>query len=498
LKIKVLSDELNYPEKSLEVIFIINKNLKHKWVKDEDLLRDLGFKGENDEIILLPESSRLYVGIKSLKDREGIRITSSKALKHASNYSYKNLIISQYNNKNGSLKNTKAILEGMLLGSYKFDKYKSEKKNISIENIYITQEEYFEENLLADFIELENIISRVEKITDAVNYTRDLVNTPPNEIQPQTMTEIAIELANINNLEIDILDETRLQEEGMELFLSVGKASVNPPSMVHLSYLPKNAKAKIALIGKGLTYDSGGLSLKPANFMTTMKSDKSGASAVLGILKAISELKLPVEVHGFLGLAENMIGGNAYKPDDIIRAKNGTTVEIGNTDAEGRLVLADTLSYAQENIEDLDYVVDIATLTGAAVVGVGEFTNLVMGHNRFLKEKIVKEGNKSGEIVATLPFNRHLKELLKSNIADVSNIASSRYGGALTAGLFLDYFIEKQYKEKWLHVDIAGPAFVEKEWGYNPAGGSGAGVRMLIRWLESLTKKESFSREEEK
>ncbi|MCI0500316.1 MAG: leucyl aminopeptidase, partial [Epsilonproteobacteria bacterium] len=231
-------------------------------------------------------------------------------------------------------------------------------------------------------------------------------------------------------------------------------------------------------------------SLKPADSMYTMKSDKSGASAVLGILKAISELNINVEVVGFLGLTENMIGGNAYKPDDILVARNGVTIEVKNTDAEGRLVLADVLSYAQDNEKDFDYIVDLATLTGAAIVAVGEFTTLVMGHDKKLKKQMLKAGERSGELMATLPFNRYLEELIESKIADIANAGATRYGGSLTAGLFLNRFIKEENKDKWLHLDIAGPAYVEKDWGYNQYGASGAGVRVLVDFIQNLDNKE--------
>jgi leucyl aminopeptidase len=310
----------------------------------------------------------------------------------------------------------------------------------------------------------------------------------PNEMTPQNVSKVAEELAKANNLEFSALQVKDMERERMEAFLAVGRASSNPPTLVKLAYRPANSKKRVLLIGKGLTYDSGGLSLKPATAMTTMKSDKSGASAVIGIMKAISELKLDVEVVGFLGLAENMVGGNAYKPDDILRAKNGKTIEVKNTDAEGRLVLADTLVYAQESEPEFDYIIDIATLTGAAVISVGEFTTLAMGHNDKLKEKMLKAGEKSGELVTTLPFNRYLKELIESKVADISNTGATRYGGSLTAGLFLSEFIKEENHNKWLHLDIAGPAYVEREWGYNQFGASGAGVRMVTEFIERLGK----------
>jgi leucyl aminopeptidase len=242
------------------------------------------------------------------------------------------------------------------------------------------------------------------------------------------------------------------------------------------------------LVGKGLTYDSGGLSLKPSDFMVTMKLDKSGASAVLGVMKAISKLNLPVEVHGFIGAVENMIGGNAYKPDDVLVAKNGKTIEVRNTDAEGRLVLADVLSFAQQEV-DADYIFDMATLTGASVVAVGNYTSTVMGFNDEVKDMVIQASKRGGEFMTKLDFNRYLKKSLKSNIADICNISNTRYGGAITAGMFLSEFIEEDNRDKWAHIDIAGPAFVEHEWGENPAGATGVGVRSICRVIELLAKR---------
>jgi leucyl aminopeptidase len=271
--------------------------------------------------------------------------------------------------------------------------------------------------------------------------------------------------------------------------LAVGRASRHRSKLIHLTYKPKGkvkAKKKMVLVGKGLTYDSGGLSLKPADYMVNMKSDKGGGCAVLGIMNTISALNLPIEVHGIVGAVENMIGGDAYKPDDVLTARNGKTIEVKNTDAEGRLVLADCLCYAQDEIEDIDYIFDYATLTGACVVGVGQYTNGIMGNNSMLKHEVVKSAINSGELATTLPFNRYLKKTLKSEIADMSNIASTRYGGAITAGMFLDNFITDENKDKWVHLDIAGPAFVDAAWGDNPAGASGAGVRLTIEFMKNL------------
>jgi leucyl aminopeptidase len=219
--------------------------------------------------------------------------------------------------------------------------------------------------------------------------------------------------------------------------------------------------------------------------MISMKMDKAGACAVLGILKAVSELKLPIEVHGFIGAAENMVNGNSYKPDDVLKAKNGTTIEVRNTDAEGRLVLADTLAYAQQEVK-ADFLFDYATLTGACMVALGPYTVGMMGHSHTLKHQLSKVAAPSGELLASLPFNAHLKKLLKSDIADISNVGSKPYGGAITAGMFLDNFIDEDMKKKWMHFDIAGPAYSESPWDCHPYGATGVGVRFTIEWMRTL------------
>ncbi len=300
------------------------------------------------------------------------------------------------------------------------------------------------------------------------------------------MASIAEGMAEDVGLKCNILKPKQLRKEKMETLLAVARASRHKPRVIHLTHKPKNAKLKVTLVGKGLTYDSGGLSLKPADYMVTMKSDKSGGSAVMGIMKAVAELDLPIEVHGFIGAVENMIGGDAYKPDDVLVAKNGKTIEIRNTDAEGRLVLADVLCYAQQEVQS-DYLFDFATLTGASVVAVGHYTSSVMGNNKEVQNFVVKEAQNSGELATALDFNDYLKKTIKSEIADVCNISNTRYGGAITAGQFLSEFIDKKHTDKWAHIDIAGPAFVEHAWGENPFGASGAGVRMMVKLLEKLS-----------
>ncbi len=482
MKFTFKNKKLSEIKADCEVIFVIDKDLKHRWVYDKDDLNTLDFKGNLEDSAFLPHQHRIYIGANLESDE--LRIASSKAISSIKKAKYKSLKIALYSSKKCASENVKAIVEGFILGAYNFDKYKSEKEVLYIKEIIFANEDYSNSEINED--KIIKAIKEAEIRANATNFTKDIVNSMPNELTPKEMGNIATKLAKDNLLECVVQDEKFLANNGMNAFLSVARASSNHPRLIHLTYKPKNAKMKVAIVGKGLTYDSGGLSLKGGEHMVTMKSDKSGASAVLGIMKAISELGLNLEVHGIIGACENMIGGNAYKPDDILIAKNKKTIEVRNTDAEGRLVLADCLTYAQEF--NPDYIIDLATLTGACVIALGEYTSGVMGFSDELKQKMLQASKQSGELVATLPFNRYLPKLLKSSVADISNVSSSRYGGAITAGLFLSEFIEEKNRDKWLHIDIAGPSYVEKAWGYNQYGASGSGVRIMIDFLESLDK----------
>ncbi len=472
-------------EADVEIIIIVDKNLDHRFVQDKELLEKAGFKGGQDETYLLIEQDRLYVGIEALAS-VNVRTAIATAIRVIQGVkSYQHIKIASYMNHEKCTAALKATVEGAILGAYQFDQYKSKKSPQTIESMTISMEDYRELNLNIEACAIS--MNGAQILAEATNFTRDIVNTTPDDCYPKVMAEIAESMAKESGLACKILKPKELREEKMETLLAVARASRHKPRVIHLIHKPKNPKAVVTLVGKGLTYDSGGLSLKPSDSMVTMKSDKSGGSAVLGIMKAVGELNLPIEVHGFVGAVENMIGGDAYKPDDVLVAKNGKTIEIRNTDAEGRLVLADTLCYAQQEVK-ADYLFDFATLTGASVVGVGHYTSSVMGNKKEISERVIKGANISGEFATQLDFNRYLRKTLKSEIADICNISNTRYGGAITAGLFLDEFIDEDHKEKWAHIDIAGPAFVEHVWGENPHGASGAGVRMMVKLLEKLSK----------
>ena len=481
MNFEILDIELDKIEADCKITLVIDKNMTHKWISDTDLLRKVGFKAQSEEVVYLASSDTVYAVADSFES-DDIRVAVSNAFQAIKKSNYKSVKVGLYT-KNCPPINARAITEGILLGTYSFDKYKSEKERSSIQTVKISTEDY--NGKMYNIDSTKKAVDEALIIAEATNSAKDIVNTTPYDMTPEKLANYAKSLADdIDGLDCFIGDEKFLKKEKMGAFLAVAKASSEKPRLIHLSYKPANAKKRFVFVGKGLTYDSGGLSLKPSEHMVTMKSDKSGASAAIHIIKAAALLKLPFEVHSIIGAAENMIGGDAYKPDDVLKARNTKTIEVRNTDAEGRLVLADCLDFAQDLKPD--YLVDLATLTGACVVALGEYTSGVMGHDSSLKHSFLKSAKKSGELASTLQFNRYLKKLLKSSIADISNISTSRYGGALTAGLFLDNFIRDEYKDRWLHLDIAGPAYVEKDWGYNQAGASGAGVRMCIYWLKDF------------
>jgi leucyl aminopeptidase len=472
MDVKLVKKTYQSIEADFRIEFITPASLKSH--PQSDLLAQAGFKAESDQLCTLHEGRLMAYGLSEITS-ESLRAATASAVKTAMGYNYATIKISQYGKSLFA-----PMIEGAVLGSYRFETYKSESKPSSLKTLFFSIDDF--EGTLYDPQSLETELNQTLIIAQATNFVRDLVNQTPYDMTPQAMADTANVLASSNNLECTILDVNGLEAEKMNAMLAVGRASINPPRLIHLAYKPQNPKKIITLVGKGLTYDSGGLSLKAAASMVTMKMDKAGGCAVMGIIKAVSELKLDIEVHAFVGAVENMIGGNAYKPDDVLVAKNGKTIEVRNTDAEGRLVLADVLGYAQANIK-ADYIFDYATLTGACMVALGPYTTGVMGHNNELKHSFVDAADKAGEYCGILPFNRHLKKLIKSDLADVCNVSSKPYGGAITAALFLDNFIDENMKEKWVHFDIAGSAYTESAWDVHTYGGTGAGVRMTLNWL---------------
>ncbi len=490
MNFQITHSRLSEIKADLEIILVIKQTMDHPFVQDKKLLKKAGFEAAQDEICHLLEKSRLYVGADSLKGSD-IRPAVATAVRALmGKKAYRRIKLATYLSHPRCTATLRAMTEGILLGSYSFNTYRSKKNRCPVKEVTISLEGYHKHEVGIE--SASRAVHNGEIAAAATNFTRDIVNTSPDDCYPETLAQIAISLAKENKLLCTILTPKQLRAEKMESLLAVARASRHKPRVIHLVHKPKKPKAVVTLVGKGLTYDSGGLSLKPADYMVTMKSDKSGGSAVLGIMKAVAEMNLPVEVHGFVGAVENMIGADAYKPDDVLIAKNGKSIEVRNTDAEGRLVLADLLCYAQQEVQ-ADYLFDFATLTGACVVGVGQYTSGVMGHSPKVVERVLESAKNAGEYATALHFNRYLRKTLKSEIADISNISNSRYGGAITAGQFLSEFIDETHTNRWAHIDIAGPAFVESVWGENPHGASGAGVRMMLRTLEKLSRGEGHN-----
>ncbi|MGQ0794366.1 MAG: leucyl aminopeptidase [Deltaproteobacteria bacterium] len=365
-----------------------------------------------------------------------------------------------------------ALIEGMILGSYDFDKYKTgAKKDAGLREIEIF------EGALSDRAFQEEL-KYAKAISDATNFARDLVNEPPVVVTPTKLAQTAIEVAADGNLKCEIFDAKQMLELGMGGLIAVSLGSLEPPKFIHLTYEPaRKAKKTVAVIGKGITFDTGGLCIKPRESMKTMKMDMAGAACVLGVMKAISKLNPSVRVHGLISATENMPGGRAYKPDDVIYALNGKTIEVIDTDAEGRIVLADALSYAVRL--GAEEMVDLATLTGACMVALGSYTAGIMGNSEKLIDKVLKAAKGAGEKVWQLPMDDELRKEIESDVADVKNVGS-RFGGAITAAMFLEKFVSDT---PWAHLDIAGPAFIEKGGEWYPKGGTGFGVRTIVKYL---------------
>jgi len=360
-----------------------------------------------------------------------------------------------------------AVALGALLGSYTFGRYRSGQSQPAPEF-----------TLLAGGEHASGAASRALVLADAVALVRDLVNTSPAQLYPETFAAEAERVAHASGLQIEVLDEKALADGGYGGITGVGQGSVHPPRLVRLSYAPPGAAKTVVFVGKGITFDSGGLSLKPPKSMESMKSDMGGAAAVLAALQAIAALGPEVNVVGYLPLAENMPGGGAQRPSDVITIYGGKTVEVLNTDAEGRLVLADALSRALG--DDPDLVIDVATLTGAQLVALGPRIAGVMANDDAVRDGVVDAARRAGEGAWPMPLPEELRKGLDSAVADIANVAAERSGGMLVAGLFLKEFIPNGIS--WAHLDIAGPSFHEGEpYGYTPKGGTGAAVRTLVQ-----------------
>ena len=372
---------------------------------------------------------------------------------------------------------TQAIVEGAILGTYQFNYYKTSKDapNI-IEEFIIIANKGEKRTIIAEGIQ------RGEIIADSVNLARDLVNHPALYMTPTQMAIQAHEIADKYNLEILILEKSDMEKKNMHALLAVAKGSSQPPKMIVLKYIgdPLNPNST-AFVGKGVTFDSGGISIKPSLNMGDMKSDMAGGATVLGTMRGIANLKPKVNILGIIPCTENMPSGHAYKPGDVISSMSGKTIEIITTDAEGRLILADAITYAQQL--GATQIIDIATLTGACVVALGNITSGLLSNNKDLCNEVLNAAGQAGEKMWELPNFPEYKELIKSDIADLKN-SGGRMAGAITAGSFIAQFVNDV---PWVHIDIAGTADNKKVNGYNVKGGTGVGVRTLIQLAQNLS-----------
>ncbi|MBG0741630.1 leucyl aminopeptidase [Paeniglutamicibacter antarcticus] len=448
-------------------------------------LQVLGVTGAADEVRRLPGIPELgaqvlvLTGVGKLTDNQ----TSEEALRRAAGSAVRQL--AGVSSVAVALPTTTvgqaaAVAEGAALGAYSYTGHRAAdaaKTDVGTVTIFTPAAE---DPALAPALERASIIAK------AVNATRSLVNEPPSHLYPETFAEAAKDLAKGLPVKVTVMDEKRLEREGFGGILGVGQGSSRPPRMVKVEYAPTRAKVKLAFVGKGITFDSGGISLKPAGSMMTMKCDMAGAAAVFNALLAVAELGLPVKLTAWLCLAENMPSATAIRPSDVLTMFSGKTVEVLNTDAEGRLVMADGLAAA--SAEYPDAILDVATLTGAQVVALGNRVSAVMGDDG-VSAAVKAAADRAGELFWPMPMPEELRPSLDSPVADLANIGE-KMGGMMTAAVFLNEFVGKAKDGStipWAHLDIAGPAFNEgSPFGYTPKQATGIAVRTLVAYVEDV------------
>jgi len=460
----------------------INKKLGDSLSK---LLKREKFKGSVGETRLFATQGKLrfeyvmVVGLGAEKDLslDNICKASSRSAQAAHQLKAKSmlsLLPLAVPNKTSPADLGQSLSEGVVLGLYRFDRYKSKKNN---DDALRAVSFVGPGSKPSAFLQG---IRRGEAVSQAVCYARDLINIPSRDKPPELLGR---EAKKFRGIRTRVFNHRQLKTMGMGALYGVGQGSDHPPVFVEMHYKPRGRiKKRVAIVGKGIVFDSGGLSLKPAKSMETMKDDMSGAATVLAVMRLLPQLKMPVEVFGYIAAAENMPDGGAQRPGDVVKAYNGKTIEVLNTDAEGRLALADALSYLTKH-RQVDYIIDIATLTGAALVALGDLYTAALGTDRTLIEKLQQAGDLCGEKIWELPLAEEYMEEIKSNVADIQNIGGP-YGGTINGALFLRNFVSD--KAKWVHLDIAGPSWANKPWAYAPKGGTGIMVRTFIRFFSQL------------
>jgi leucyl aminopeptidase len=448
------------------------------------VLSDLGATGKSGEVTKVPgakpgrSATVIAVGLGAAPDGElktedlrtaaGIGVRAAKAAQSVA-----------FALPTPDADSVRAVAEGALIGRYAFTAYKSEASTEVPGDLTVL-------TALARNKDAKAALERAQVVADAVHQVRDWVNTPPSDLHPLSFAADVVKLGKEHGVKVEVLDEKALAKGGYGGILGVGQGSTRPPRLVRISYTPKKPVTHLAFVGKGITFDSGGLSLKTSTGMVTMKSDMAGAAAVVGATVAIARLGLPVQVTAYAAMAENMPSGSASRPSDVLTMYGGKTVEVLNTDAEGRLVLGDALVRASEDAPDL--IVDVATLTGACVVALGTKVAGAFANTDTARDRVVDAATAAGEAMWPLPIPTEMLDKLRSHskVADLANITGEPWGGALAAAAFLGDFVADGID--WVHLDVAGPAFNDGgASGYTPAGGTGFAVRTLVELAASAS-----------
>ncbi|MBW1847936.1 MAG: leucyl aminopeptidase [Deltaproteobacteria bacterium] len=444
------------------------------------------FKGKKgDEVTLYNMSGTkigraIFIGMGKVGkiDAEALRSFAGKGVKKCINNEVAEVCIAAPEASKVNLDEPilfESIMEGACLGNHVFDKYKKEKKQQPLKKINFIVKK-------AAVRKFNRLPAKVLAVCQGTIQAREWVSTPPNDKRPDQFARSISALSRKQGLKVKVFGEKELKQQKFGSLLAVSAGSRSKPRMVVLEHRPGNAKKTIVLVGKGVTFDSGGINLKPSGSLEDMKTDMSGAAAVAATLIAAAKLNIKKNIVGVMPIVENMPSGDASRPGDIVKSYDGKTVEIGNTDAEGRLILIDAMAWAVKKFKP-HTIIDIATLTGACMIALGEKIAGVFSFEDKLVQDILDSADKTYERCWRLPLPDDYKELLKSDLADIKNISNTRYGGAITAALFISEFVEDQ---RWAHIDIAGPASATKANAYCNAGGTGFGVRLFCDLLEKL------------
>jgi leucyl aminopeptidase len=492
LIVPLFDNELTDKKKQPKALVSCDKKLRGLILKSAT---QEGFKGKAEQTLLLHTHGKIATGrilLLGLGSRtrftpEVLRLACGRAIKMANRLRLKSVVLALPVVREVEA-GLKAVVEGFELGAYRYDRWrttnKEEKAAARVDKVTL---------LLPDGVKKDKaqakahdpIVELAQRVSVATNWARDMVNEPAGTMTPTTLADEAKKMAKEAGLNLQLGDRKKLEELKMGMFIGVTQGSKEEPRLIHISYVPQDAahakRPAVALVGKAITFDSGGLSLKTAEGMVDMKTDMAGSAAVLGAMSVIAWLKPPFPVHAYMGACENMPSGTAYRPGDVLVSRLGKTVEITNTDAEGRLVLGDILTWANESKPAL--MVDLATLTGACVVALGNYIVGAFGEDDQAVWSLLEAARGAGEELWRMPVTDLQKDALRSEIADMKN-SGERWGGAINAAMFLKEFVGET---PWVHLDIAGPSQSPKERGYHGKGATGVGVRTLVELVRRRT-----------